>query len=84
MHDPNGWAKIIPCSDLGFSNNIMRIAGGFLTGAYYNWSCAVPIVPVDAAINTCTSSVFELRGFDPDSFDDKSFTNTVKKYALLQ
>ncbi len=78
MHDPNGWAKIIPCSDLGFPNNIMRIAGGFLTGAYYNWSCAVPIVPVDATINTCTSSVFELKGFDPDTFDDESFTRTVK------
>jgi len=78
LHDPNGWAKIIPCSDLGFPNNIMRIAGGFLTGAYYNWSCAVPIVPVDATINTCTSSVFELKGFDPDTFDDESFTRTVK------
>ena len=79
IHDSSGWAKIIPCSDLGFPNNIMRISGGFLTGAYYNWSCAVPIVPIDATINTCTSSVFELKGFDSDSFDDISFTNTVKK-----
>lgn len=25
MHDPNGWAKIIPCNDLGFPNNIILI-----------------------------------------------------------
>ena len=62
IHDKEyGWAKIIPCNDLGFPNNVVRIAGGFLTGAYYNWSCAVPIVPIDATINTCTSSVFELN-----------------------
>ena len=29
LHDPYGWAKVIPCNDLGFPNNIMRIAGGF-------------------------------------------------------
>lgn len=79
MHDPNGWAKIIPCNDLGFPNNIMRIAGGFLTGAYYNWSCAVPIVPVDATINTCTSSVFELKGFDAAAMDNESFKTIVRK-----
>ncbi|MDE5736932.1 MAG: hypothetical protein K2H93_01045 [Oscillospiraceae bacterium] len=79
MHDPNGWAKIIPCNDLGFPNNIMKIAGGFLTGAYYNWLCAVPIVPVDATINTCTSSVFKLKGFDADTLDNKSFETIVRK-----
>lgn len=32
IHDKkNGWAKVIPCNDMGFPNNIMRIAGGFLT-----------------------------------------------------
>lgn len=80
IHDKkNGWAKVIPCNDLGFPNNIMRIAGGFLTGAYYNWSCAVPIVPVDATINTCTSSVFKLKGFDADALDSESFEILVKK-----
>ena len=82
MHDPSGWAKIIPCSDLGFPNNIMRITGGFLTGAYYNWSCAVPIVPVDATINTCTSSIFELKDFDPDLFNSISFKKTVEKVCF--
>ena len=79
MHDPKGWAKVIPCNDLGFPNNVMRIAGGFLTGAYYNWSCAVPIIPVDATINTCTSSVFKLKNFDADALDDKAFQMIVKE-----
>lgn len=59
-HDRSGWAKIIPSPDLGFPNNVTRIAGGFMTGALYDWSCSVPIVPIDATVNTCTSSVFQL------------------------
>lgn len=78
-HDPHGWAKIIPCNDLGFPNNITRIAGGFLTGAYYNWSCAVPIVPVDATVNTCTSSVFKLDNVDFQTFDFQTFEAVVRK-----
>lgn len=78
-HDPHGWAKIIPCNDLGFPNNITRIAGGFLTGAYYNWSCAVPIVPVDATVNTCTSSVFKLDNVDFQTFDFPTFEAVVRK-----
>ncbi|MCM1228067.1 MAG: hypothetical protein NC320_11715 [Clostridium sp.] len=74
--------KIIPCNDLGFPNNIMRIAGGFLTGAYYNWSCAVPIVPVDATINTCTSSVFKLGNFNADTMNNKLFETIVKKVCV--
>ena len=82
LHDPYGWAKVIPCNDLGFPNNIMRIAGGFLTGAYYNWSCTVPIVPVDATINTCTSSVFKLKGFDADTLNNEAFETIVKNVCV--
>lgn len=78
-HDPHGWAKIIPCNDLGFPNNITRIAGGFLTGAYYNWSCAVPIVPVDATVNTCTSSIFKLDNVDFQTLDFQTFEAVVRK-----
>lgn len=59
-HDSSGWAKIIPSPDLGFPNNVTRIAGGFMTGALYDWSCSVPLIPIDATVNTCTSSVFRL------------------------
>lgn len=77
-HDPNGWAKIIPSNDLGMPNNITRIAGGFLTGALYDWSCAVPIIPVDATVNTCTSAVFELKDFDIESLDNMKFQRIVE------
>lgn len=64
QHDKNGYVDIIPSIDLGMPNNISRIAGGFLTGALYDWKCSVPIIPVDATVNTCTSSVFSLSDFD--------------------
>ncbi len=66
QHDKNGYVEIIPSLDLGMPNNITRIAGGFLTGALYDWNCSVPIIPVDATVNTCTSSVFSLSNFDND------------------
>ncbi len=70
-HDCEGWAKIIPSADLGFPNNVLRISGGFVTGALYDWYCSVPIVPVDATVNTCTSSVFKLDGFKQSMSNEK-------------
>ncbi|MDE5758339.1 MAG: hypothetical protein K2H85_06965, partial [Allobaculum sp.] len=77
MHDKSGWAKIIPSPDLGFPNNVTRIAGGFMTGALYDWSCSVPIIPIDATVNTCTSSVFRLSELIPD-FTEKQFHSIVE------
>lgn len=57
-------AKIYPSLDLGFPNNAVRLAGGFATGMLVTWKCGTPIVPVDATVNVCSSSVFEL----PDSY----------------
>lgn len=75
-HDCEGWAKIIPSADLGFPNNVLRISGGFLTGALYDWYCSVPIVPVDATVNTCTSSAFKLEGFD-ESMSNEDFKEKI-------
>lgn len=72
QHDKNGYVDIIPSIDLGMPNNVSRIAGGFLTGALYDWKCSVPIIPVDATVNTCTSSVFSLDSFD-ETISDKQF-----------
>lgn len=77
-HDKSGWAKIIPSADLGFPNNVSRIAGGFLTGALYDWSCSVPIIPVDATVNTCTSSVFRLYDFN-ENLSNNDFENIVDR-----
>lgn len=53
-------AIIIPSLDLGYPNNIMRLAGGFATGMFIDWECGTPIIPVDATVNVCSSSVFKI------------------------
>ena len=57
--------RVFPSLDLGFPNNVCRLAGGFATGMLLAWKCEVPVVPVDATVNVCTSSVFRLKEFDP-------------------
>lgn len=83
-HDKSGWAKIVPACDLGFPNNVTRIAGGFLTGALYDWSCSVPLVPIDATVNTCTSSVFQLSSWNENitSNDFYHIIETLCKNAM--
>lgn len=54
------WVKVFPSLDLGFPNNIQRLAGGFATGMFIMWKCGTPIVPIDATVNVCSSSVFEI------------------------
>lgn len=66
---------IFPSLDLGFPNNVQRLAGGFATGMLVMWKCGTPIVPVDATVNVCSSSVFELNDFNTDMEDDE-----FKKY----
>lgn len=61
---------IFPSLDLGFPNNIQRLAGGFATGMLVMWKCGTPIVPVDATVNVCSSSVFELQDFNTDMEDE--------------
>lgn len=81
-HDRSGWAKVVPSVDLGFSSNVVRMAGGFFAGALYDWSCSVPIVPIDASVNTCTCSVFKLAGFD-EHMSDAEFNNIIEKMNAI-
>lgn len=59
-YDIDGDVQIIPAVDLGFPNNLYRINGGFATGIVINWKCNRPIVFIDATINSCVSSCYEL------------------------
>lgn len=72
-------AHIYPSLDLGFPNNSVRLAGGFATGMLVTWKCGTPIVPVDATVNVCSSSVFEL----PENYNmnktDAEFKHDIKK-----
>ena len=70
-HDSNGYCKIYPSLDLGFPNNVQRLAGGFATGMLVTWKCGIDIVPIDATVNVCTSSIFKLDNFDCNELHDK-------------
>ncbi len=68
-------AIIIPSLDLGYPNNIMRLAGGFATGILIDWECGTPIIPIDATVNVCSSSVFKIN---PSDELLKNFVATIK------
>jgi hypothetical protein len=54
-------AEIVAMPDLGFPSNVRRAHGGFYTGAYYSWKTSVPFVPVDATVNCCGVSLWQLK-----------------------
>lgn len=72
-------ARIFPSLDLGFPNNSIRLAGGFATGMLVTWKCGTPIVPVDATVNVCSSSIFEL----PETYNmnqtDEEFNSYIEQ-----
>lgn len=72
---PESGAVIIPSLDLGYPNNVMRLAGGFATGMLIDWECGTPIVPIDATVNVCSSSVFKIK---PNSKMLKDFERAVE------
>lgn len=70
----HSYCRIFPSLDLGFPNNAQRLAGGFATGMLITWNCGIDIVPIDATVNVCTSSIFKLSNFNPDCL------NSPKEY----
>lgn len=68
-----GHAKIIPNLDLGFPHDVIRLAGGFATGACVLWESKIPFVPVDICMNACTVSIYELNDEALDFFCEKRF-----------
>ena len=79
--DPNGRVEIIPTMDLGMPNNLIRLCGGFATGMAILWRCNRPIAFVDATINSCISSYFELDVSDEfiEEIPYEETQNYVKK-----
>ena len=57
----DGCVKIITSFDLGFPHDVIRLAGGFATGAYVYWESNKPIVPVDTCVNDCAVTFFEIN-----------------------
>jgi hypothetical protein len=76
------FCRLYPSLDLGFPNNVRRLAGGFATGMLVTWNCGVDMVPIDATVNVCTSSVYRLDRIDERWLEDHQlFYDVVDKYA---
>lgn len=69
--------EIVAMPDLGFSNNVIRMRGGFYTGMYLKWNSNTPFVPVDATINSCGVSIFLLN-------ESVSYENFIEKIGLAK
>lgn len=66
---------ITTLEDLGLSNNVMRMQGGFFTGMHIKWNSTVNFIPVDATVNACGVSVYKLS--NNIKFDD--FVGCISK-----
>ena len=67
-------ANIYAMPDLGMPFNLARIHGGFFTGMFATWECDVPFIPVDATINICGVSIYEIN----QKFDYAEFLAKVE------
>jgi hypothetical protein len=76
-----GVATIRVASDLGFPHDVIRIAGGFATGAYVEWTSNIPFVPVDTCVNVCTASFFEVHEDISEVFNEENLTFVKNRLA---
>jgi len=79
IYDKNAECRITPAVDLGFPHDVVRIAGGFPTGAFIEWKCNQPFIPVDTTVNIDTSSVFYLEDDISNDIDSLTFEVLKKK-----
>lgn len=67
MVDSDARVQIIPSFDLGMPYDVDRLGGGFPNGVYVHWDCKEPVIPVDATVNVCTASIFEVDNTTSDN-----------------
>lgn len=75
----SGSARIKTLPDLGFPHDVIRIAGGFATGAYVDWNSEKPFVPVDTCVNVCSVSCFEINN-DIRTLFNSEHLDTIKSH----
>ncbi len=68
-----GECKIVPNIDLGFPHDVIRLAGGFVTGMYIKWKTEIPFIPVDICMNACTVSFYEISKDCKEIFCKQNF-----------
>lgn len=77
----SGSARIKFVSDLGFPHDVIRIAGGFATGVFVDWTTNAPFIPVDTCVNVCSTSFFEVKDDITNLFNDEYFDLINRKFA---
>lgn len=70
---------IYPSLDLGFPNNVQRLAGGFATGMLITWKCGTALIPVDATVNVCSSSIYRIKDFP--NLSDEEFSKYINSFV---
>lgn len=75
----SGVARIKSVSDLGFPHDVIRIAGGFATGVFVDWTTNKPFIPVDTCVNVCSASFFEVKDDITHFFNDDYFDSIKGK-----
>ena len=75
---------ITTLEDLGFSNNVIRMAGGFFTGMFIEWGSKIPFVPVDATVNACGVSVYECDEITSKRLFCERISNAKNKLESLK
>lgn len=78
-YDGYGEAHIFPSLDIGFPNNVLRLAGGFATGMLVVWKSGTPLVPVDTTVNVCSSSYYE---FPASALNGRSLQNVFNSQII--
>lgn len=76
--DSTADCRITGAADLCIPHDVIRLAGGFATGCLVEWSCKVPVIPVDTTVNIDTSSIFYIDGDISDQFTSERFADLIE------
>ncbi len=60
IFDSNANSEIIGTLELGYPNDVIRLAGGFAIGLMVKWEASIPFIPVDTTVNVCTTTICEI------------------------
>jgi hypothetical protein len=75
LYDTSAKSKIITTMELGFPNDVIRLAGGFGVGLYIQWDACIPFIPIDTTVSVCSTSLFTLSNDIEEKITPASIQN---------
>lgn len=76
--DSTADCRVAGAADLGVPHDVIRLAGGFATGCLVEWSCKIPVIPVDTTVNIDTSSIFYIDDDISEQFTSERFADIIE------